>query len=113
MRVVVPALFDVPQPHFVPHDDHAEDEAVGVVHASPAVLAELHQRRRLVLRLATSPPSLDLTLREVQLLRKTQNLETMTKQSCNYLSLARLVVGQVARNGVKSSLPKVIDEWSV
>lgn len=75
MWVVVPALLDVPQPRLVPHDNHAEDEAVSVVNASPAVLAELHQRRRLVLSLAPPPPSLDLTLRKVQLLHETQYLK--------------------------------------
>ena len=65
MWIVVPAFFDIPKPHLIPHNNHAENEAVCVVHASPAVLAELDERCRLILSLSPSPPSLDLTLRQV------------------------------------------------
>lgn len=76
MWVVEPTLLDVPKPNLIPHDDHAKDEAVRVVNASPAILAELHKSRWLVLGFSSSPPSLDLPLREVQLLRETQQLRT-------------------------------------
>lgn len=70
VRIIVPALLDVPQPWLVPHDNHTEDKAVCVVNASPAILTELNERRGLVLSLASTPPSLDLSLRQVQLLCK-------------------------------------------
>jgi hypothetical protein len=60
MRIIVPALLNVPQPRFIPHDDGAETETIGVVHATPNILAKLLQRRRLILGLASSPPPLNL-----------------------------------------------------
>lgn len=41
MRVIVPALLDVPEPRLVPHDDHAKHKAVSVVDTSPAIFAKL------------------------------------------------------------------------
>lgn len=84
MWIVEPALLNVPQPRLVPHHNHAEDEAVSVVHASPAVFAELHEGRWLVLCLAPSPPSFDLSFRKVQLFSETQQLEKDTKINVNW-----------------------------
>lgn len=44
MRVAVPAALHIPKPGLVPQHDHAKDEAVQIVDATPRVLAELHQR---------------------------------------------------------------------
>lgn len=74
MWIIIPALLNVPQPRLIPHYNHAKHEAVSVVNASPTVFAELDKRCRLVLGLASPPPSLDLTFREVQLLCQTQKL---------------------------------------
>lgn len=62
MRVAIPAMFDIPEPRLVPHNDHTKDEAVRVVDASPAVLGEFNYSRRFILSLAASPPSLNLSL---------------------------------------------------
>lgn len=40
MGIRIPALFDIPKPNFVPHDNHAKDEAVSVEHATPNIFAE-------------------------------------------------------------------------
>lgn len=49
MGIAVPTALHVPEPGLVPQDNHPEDEAVQVVDAPPGVLAELDQRRGLVL----------------------------------------------------------------
>lgn len=73
--IAVPAVFDVPQPGFVPHNDATEDKAVRVVDASPRVFAKLNQRRRFVLGSPTAPPSLDLSFGKLGLLGQFDNLK--------------------------------------
>ena len=38
VRIVVPAIFDVPQPWFVPKDEHTVKEDSGVVETAPAAM---------------------------------------------------------------------------
>lgn len=40
MRIVIPALRDVPQPQLVPQENHQKHKAAGEVDESPEVLAE-------------------------------------------------------------------------
>jgi len=43
VRVVVPAVLDVPQPRLVPQHRHAEREHAGVVEAAPSVMNDFTQ----------------------------------------------------------------------
>lgn len=69
MRVVVRAVQDVPQVRLVPQHRQPHRKVERVEKAAPAVLTELHQRRRLVLGFAPSPPSLNKSLIQVKLFR--------------------------------------------
>jgi len=74
MRVAVPAALHIPEPGLVPQHNHAKYEAVQVVDTAPGVLAELDQRRRLVLGPSQAPPALDLALAHVSLLGQRSQL---------------------------------------
>lgn len=79
MWIAIPALFNVPQPRFIPHYNYPKNKTICVVHAAPNIFTELFQCCWLILSFTPPPPSLDLSFCQVQLFSQIHNLKRNVK----------------------------------